>query len=90
MLQTLTAQGATARGRARQQTPRALTGGRPYQIADALKSEHRVLDVDRQHGEAVHTVRDGRGDPGRQRSGLVALYVKPDKMPELERETFTA
>ena len=63
VLQALAAQGGAASSGAKQEAAAALVTGRPDQIADALKAEHRVVDVHRQHRQAVHAVRRGRGDP---------------------------
>ena len=47
MLQAFAAQRGAASGGTKEETPRALVGCGPDQIAHALKSEHRVVDVDR-------------------------------------------
>jgi hypothetical protein len=53
------------------------------------KSNGRVRQMVGRLGEATRIL--GGGDCQRDREvGLVALQVKPDKMPEAERETFTA
>jgi hypothetical protein len=41
-------------GGAQQEAARALVGGGPDQVAHALEAEHRVVDVERQHRQAVH------------------------------------
>ena len=49
MLQAFAAERRPARRRADQEAARALVGGGPDQVADALEAEHRVVDVERQH-----------------------------------------
>ena len=56
--------------RAEQEAARARVGRRPDQVAHALEAEHRVVDVERQHRQAVRRVAGGRGDPRRERAGL--------------------
>jgi hypothetical protein len=54
MLQSLAAQcGATGRG-ANQEATRALISRRPDQVADALETEHRVVDIEGQHRQPMH------------------------------------
>lgn len=47
MLQSFSAESGAAGGRADQEAPRALIRGRPDKIADPLKSEHRIVDIER-------------------------------------------
>ena len=56
VLQALAAERGAAGGGADQEAAGALVGRRPDQVADALEAEHRVVDVERQHREAVDAV----------------------------------
>ena len=63
VLQTLARErGATGRA-ADEKTARTRITGRPGQITDALKAEDRVVDVERQHRQAVGGIAGGGGDP---------------------------
>ena len=70
VLQAFAGQGGTAGGGADQETARALIGRRPDQVGDALKTEHRVVDVERQHRHAVIGITGRRRDPGGQGAGF--------------------
>ena len=48
----------------------AHVGGGPDQIADALEAEHRVVDEERNHVDAVRGVGGAGGDERRHRAGL--------------------
>ena len=63
VLEALAIQGGPARGRAEQKSLCLDVAREPHQIAHALKAEHRVINVKRNH---VHTVR-GVGRPGRDK-----------------------
>src|SRR5258708_22144573 len=56
VLQAFSAQRGAARGGAQQKAARPLVGRRPDGVAHALEAEHGVVDVERQHGQAVHAV----------------------------------
>ena len=76
VLQTLAAQRGPA-GRCPQQKPAGpLVGGRPDQIAHALEAEHRVVDVKRQHGHAMHRVTGRSGHPAAQRACLADAFFQ--------------
>ena len=65
VLQALAAQRRAAGGRADQEAAGTLVGRRPDLVADPLEAEHRVVDVERHHREAVHRVGGcGRGPRG--------------------------
>ena len=70
VLQALAAQRGAAGGGAQQKAAGALVGRSPDLVADALKAEHRVVDVEGQHGQAVHAVAGGRCGPTGDRAGL--------------------
>src|SRR5439155_697631 len=42
----------------------------PDQVADALETEDRVVDVEGEHGRAMRRVRRGCGEPRGKRAGL--------------------
>ena len=63
VLQALAVQRGAARRAAEQKAARAHVARRPDQVADALESEHRIVDIERQHRLAVIGVRSGGGDP---------------------------
>ena len=66
--------GATG-GSAHQEAAHLHVSSRPGQVTDALKAEHRVKDIKRDHGDAVSAVSRARGNPGRHRAGFVdALF----------------
>ncbi|MNH85940.1 hypothetical protein D3C73_383920 [compost metagenome] len=63
---------------------------RPDQVADALEAEHRVIDVERQHRQAMHRVTGRRGHPGTDRPGLAdALFqnLAVERFPIAENRT---
>ncbi len=75
MLQALTAQRGAAGSGAQQEAARALVGGGPDRVAHALEAEHRVIDIEGQHGDAVHAVAGGRRRPAGDGAGLAdALF----------------
>ena len=76
MLQSLTPQCGAPGGCPKQKTPRTLIGGSPNEITHALKPEHGVVDVDRQHRQAMHTVARGGRDPGTERTRLVDPFFE--------------
>ena len=61
--------GATGRG-AEQEALGLNVAGEPHQIADALRAEHRVVNVERHHVHAVRRVGRAGGDEGRHRARL--------------------
>ena len=67
--------------RAEQETARATIAGRPGEIADALKTEHRVEDVERNHRKFVIRIRGSGRNPRRDRAGLVDAFLQD--LPEL-------
>ena len=70
VLQPLARQRGPAGGPAEQEAAHALIGGRPDQVADALKAEHRIVDEERDRVDAVGGVRGSRGDERRHRPGF--------------------
>ena len=65
------AERGAAGGSADQKALGAGVGRRPDQVADALKAEHRVIDVKRHHVLAEVAVRGAGGDERRHRPRLV-------------------
>src|SRR5690606_10272422 len=63
-------------GAADQEALGAAVAGGPGQIADALEAEHRVEDVERQHGLGVGAVGGGRSDPAGHGAGFVDALVE--------------
>ena len=63
MLQPFAGKCGAARGCAEQKSARLLVGSRPDQISHPLKAKHRVINVERQHGQAVHAVAGCRRGP---------------------------
>lgn len=63
VLQTFAVQSSTARGPADQEAARLLVARCPAQVADTLETEHRVVDVERNHRQIVGAVGSRRGQP---------------------------
>ena len=63
MLQAFTVQRGAAGGAAEQEAARAQIARRPCQIADALETEHRIENVERDHHLRVVRIRRCRGNP---------------------------
>ena len=76
MLQALAAERGAAAGGAEQEAARALIGGRPDQIADALPAEHRVVNVERQHRQIMRRIAGGCRNPGADRAGLGDAFLQ--------------
>ncbi len=75
MLQAFATQCGASRRGTQQEAARALVSGRPDGVADTLKAKHRVIDVERQHGQAMHAVAGGRCRPAGDGTGLAdALF----------------
>ena len=75
MLQAL-ARERRAPGRAAdQEAARLHVAASPDEVADALETEHRVIDIERHHRHVMIRVRRARRNPGTKRAGLVdALF----------------
>ena len=76
VLQAFAAQRRAAGRGADQEAARTLVGGGPDEVAHALEAEHRVVDVERQHRQAVRAVAGGRRRPRRQRAGLADAFLQ--------------
>ena len=63
MLQPLPREGRAARRGAQQEPACPLVGRGPDQVADPLKAEHRIVDIERQHREVVDAVGGRRRRP---------------------------
>ena len=70
VLQAFTTQRGAPGCGTEQETARALVGGGPDLIPHALEAEHRVVDIERQHGQAMHAVAGGGCRPAGQCTGL--------------------
>ncbi len=76
VLGALAGQRRPARGRADEEAPGQLVGGRPDRVPGPLEPEHRVEDVDRDHRLAVGGVGRARRGEGGRRPGLVDAEVE--------------
>ncbi len=76
VLQAFTIERRTSCRRTEQETARALIAGRPGQVANTLESEHRVIDVERNHRSAVRGVRSRCGNPRRHCAGFVNAFLQ--------------
>src|SRR5690348_14548440 len=71
VLQALSGEGRASGRRAEQEAARLNVTGRPDEVADALEAEHRVVDVERHHVDAVVAVSRTGGNPRAQCASLV-------------------
>ncbi len=76
VLQTFAVERRAAGRAAEQKSARAHVAGRPSEVADALKPEHRVEDEERQRLHAVGRVRRPRRDPRAHRAGFGDPFLK--------------
>ena len=76
VLQTFAVQGGTTGSTADQEATRLLVASRPAQIADTLETEHRVIDVERDHRQIVGAVRGRRCQPGTTCAQLVDPFLQ--------------
>ena len=76
VLQAFASERGAPRGRAKQEAARALVGGRPDLVAHTLEAEHRVVDVERQHCQAMHAVAGGCGRPACNGAGLADAFFQ--------------
>ena len=76
VLQALAAQRGAARGGAQQEAATALVSRRPDRIAYALKTKHAVVNIKRQHGQAVHAVAGGRSRPAGNGTSLADAFFQ--------------
>ena len=76
MLQALAVEGGAPGGAAKQEAPRLHVPSRPSQVADALKTEHGVVDVEGDQGEAVGAVGGGGGQPSGEGAGFVDALLQ--------------
>src|ERR1700730_9223856 len=61
---------------AHQKAPRLTVARRPNEIADSLKTEHRVINIKRHHAHAVVRVRRRGGKPGAEAPGLIDAFLE--------------
>ena len=76
VLQPFAVQGRASRRAAEQEAARAHVAGKPCKIADPLQTEHRVVDIERDHRHVVGAVRRRRGDPRAHRTGFVDAFLQ--------------
>ena len=67
--------GATSSG-AEQEATRTHVGGLPGRIANALKTEHRIENEERQQRQIVVAVTGGAGHPRRERAGFGDAFLQ--------------
>ena len=70
VLEALAGQGGASGGAAQQEPAATHVAGRPDQVADPLEAEHRVIDEEGNHAQAVAGVGGAGGDERRHRAGL--------------------
>ena len=71
VLEPLAVQRRASRRAADQKAARTAVARGPCQVADPLEAEHRVVDVERKHRDAVVGVGGRGGDPGTERPRFV-------------------
>ncbi len=76
VLQTLACERRASRGSADEESPRLQIAARPGEVTDALEPEHRVIDVERDHLDAVVRVRRPGGEPRAERPRLVDTFLE--------------
>src|SRR5690606_10948795 len=76
MLQAFTVERGAPGGATDQEALGAAVAGSPGQVADTLEAEHRIEDVERQHGLVVGAVGSRTGDPAGHGAGFVDAFVE--------------
>src|SRR5437868_2974084 len=76
VLQTFTVEGGAAGGGAEQKATCATIASRPREVANALESEHRVIDVKGDHWHVAGAVRSRGGNPRRHGTRLVDAFLE--------------
>ena len=76
VLQAFAAQRRAPRGGADQEAAGTLVGCRPDLIADPLKAEHRVINIEGQHGQSMHAVAGGCGRPAGECAGFADPFFE--------------
>ncbi len=76
VLQTFASQGGASRGAANQETACLHVAGGPDEIPHTLETEHRVVDVERDHADAMVGVGRARGGERRHGAGLVDALLQ--------------
>ena len=76
MLQPFSVESGAPRRGPQDEAPGHLVKRYPERVAGALEPEHRVEDVDRDHGLAVRGVRRAGGEERSDRTGLVDSFVQ--------------
>ncbi len=76
MLQPLAGERRAARRAADQEAARLLVAAGPDEVADALETEHRVVDIERHHLHVVIRIRRAGREPRAERAGLVDAFLE--------------
>ena len=83
VLQPFPVQGGAPGGGAQQETLGLAVRRGPHEVADALKAEHRIERVERDHGRAVGALSRARGDKGGHGAGLADALFEELPVPRL-------
>src|SRR5258708_36889229 len=76
MLQTLAGERRAPGRAAHQKAPGLTVARRPNEIADSLKTEHRVINIKRHHAHAMVRVRRRGREPGAEAPCLVDAFLE--------------
>src|SRR5439155_4482701 len=76
MLQSLAGERRAAGGPAEEEAARPRIGSSPNEVADALETEHRIEDENRDRVDAVRRIRGPRGDERRHRARLGDAFLE--------------
>ena len=76
MLQPLASQSCSTGRAADQEPPGLQVSAGPDEITDALETEHRVVDIERNRWHVMVAVRGAGSQPGTKRPGLVDSFLK--------------
>ncbi|KAG0919537.1 hypothetical protein G6F31_021079 [Rhizopus arrhizus] len=74
--QAFAVQRRAAGGAAQEEAARLHVARSPSQVADALEAEHRVIDIERQHRQAVDRIAGAGRGPGRDRTRLGDAFLQ--------------
>ena len=76
VLQAFTVQGRTTGSTAQQEAARVHIAGSPCQVADTLETEHRIVNVERNHREVAVGIAGRRCNPVSHRARLVNTFLQ--------------
>src|SRR5208282_1232950 len=76
MLETFTGKSGAPRGASEQKAPGTHVRSGPNEIGDALETEHRVINEERNRVHAVRGVCGAGGDEGSHRSGFSNPFLQ--------------